>query len=78
MACCGQNRKSHRAIAPSVVVHYDVAATPIFEYLGVTSLTVIGPNTGRTYRFAQPGARVEVDERDQEAVAHIPKLRRVY
>jgi hypothetical protein len=40
-------------------------------------MTVTGAATGRTYRFDRPGARAEVDPRDQESVARVPHLRRI-
>lgn len=46
-----------------------------FEYAGRTGLTVMGPATGRTYRFNAPGAVVEVDPRDAPQVAAVPRLR---
>jgi hypothetical protein len=52
-------------------------STPIFEYLGATSLTVVGSATGRVYSFDGPGARSEVDGRDQPSVARVPLLRRI-
>ncbi len=48
-----------------------------FVYLGRTALTAIGPLTGNTYRFRQPGARVRVDRLDAASLAQIPVLRRV-
>jgi hypothetical protein len=47
---------------------------PIFEYVGVTALTVVSPVTRKTYRFERPGARVEVDMRDRSWVAFVPNL----
>ena len=47
---------------------------PVFEYVGVTALTIVSPVTRKTYRFAQPGARVEVDVRDRSWVAFVPNL----
>ncbi len=47
-----------------------------FEYTGTTALTVIGPYTGRRYRFNRPGARLTVDGRDAFALVHVPVLRR--
>ena len=52
-------------------------STPVFEYLGATSLTVVGSATGRVYSFDRPGARSEVDTRDQPSVARVPLLRRI-
>jgi hypothetical protein len=48
-----------------------------FEYVGRTGLTVIGPATGRRYRFERPGARLEVDLKDRRSLAGVPHLRQV-
>jgi hypothetical protein len=47
------------------------------EYTGRTALTVVSPLTGRRYRFAEQGARVEVDGRDLFWMASYPNLQRV-
>jgi hypothetical protein len=49
----------------------------IFEYVGTTQLTVLGPVTQKLYRFDGPRARIAVDSRDVPSVAAVPKLRRV-
>lgn len=49
--------------------------TPVFEYIGATALTIVSPVTRKTYRFEQPGARVEVDVRDRSWVAFVPNLK---
>jgi hypothetical protein len=46
-----------------------------FEYLGNTGMTVVGPVTGKRYRFDRPGARVEVDLHDRQSLARVPGLR---
>ncbi len=47
-----------------------------FEYLGSTSLTVVGPVSRRRYFFdARLVPVVAVDPRDREALAAVPKLR---
>jgi hypothetical protein len=38
---------------------------------------VIGPATGRRYRFDRPGARLEVDLKDRRSLAGVPHLRQV-
>jgi len=48
----------------------------MFEYTGQTALTVRGPLTGRSYRFAYPGAQVFVDKREAAALTAVPHLRR--
>ncbi len=49
----------------------------IFQYLGTTAVSVIGPVTRRLYRFDRPQARVAVDARDASSIAAVPNLRRV-
>lgn len=53
-----------------------VSSAPYFEYVGKTGLTVVGPVTGRRYRFARPGAVLAVDKRDSSSMAGVPNLRR--
>jgi hypothetical protein len=48
-----------------------------FEYVGRTGLTVVGPVTGRRYRFERPGARLEVDLKDRRSIAAVPHLRQI-
>ena len=48
----------------------------VFEYIGKTALTAIGPISGRHYRFSRPGAILEVDPRDSASLAAVPHLRR--
>lgn len=52
-------------------------STAFFQYLGATALTARGPKSGRTYRFAHPGAVVAVDPRDLAALTAVPGLRQV-
>jgi hypothetical protein len=48
-----------------------------FEYVGASALTVVGPVSGRRYRFEHVGARVTIDPRDRPAIARVPRLRQV-
>jgi hypothetical protein len=48
-----------------------------FKYLGLTGMTVIGPGTGKRYRFNGPGSTVEVDLRDRPSLAALPQLRQM-
>lgn len=66
MACCGRQRLQIVAPVPPVV----------FEYVGRTTLRVVGPATRRDYWFSQPGARVAVDGRDAAGLAAVSQLRR--
>lgn len=54
-----------------------VSPKPVFEYTGATALTVVSPVTRKTYRFAEPGARIEIDPRDRPWVAFVPNLIKV-
>lgn len=49
-------------------------ATPVFEYVGSTALTVVSPLTHKVYRFEKQGARAEVDHRDRSWIAFVPSL----
>ena len=82
--CCGQNRAMARAAALAAA---SSAAKPparvsgaephaiVFEYAGSGSVTIRGPVTGQSYRFARPGDRVRVDPRDRASLAALPALR---
>jgi hypothetical protein len=48
---------------------------PVYEYVGATALTVIGPGSGLRYRFDRPGAALAVDPRDRAALDAVPLLR---
>jgi hypothetical protein len=52
-------------------------ARVVFEYVGRTGLTVIGAVSGKQYRFARPGARLEVDPRDGISMRMVPHLRQL-
>lgn len=67
MACCGGRRAA--AAAPVVPV--------TFEYVGRSTLRVVGAVTGRNYWFSQSGARVAVDGRDASSVDGVPHLVRL-
>jgi len=47
----------------------------VFEYVGNTAMTVVGPATGKRYRFDRQGARLEEHLRDRRALAAAPHLR---
>jgi hypothetical protein len=72
MSCCGKAR-SNIVPAPTVAR----PATFLFEYVGLTRLSVVGFATRTHYRFDQPGARVLVNGRDRANLATIPTLRLV-
>ena len=48
-----------------------------FQYIGATGLTLLGPMSGKRYRFESPGALVTVDPRDKRALAGVSVLRQV-
>ena len=45
-----------------------------FQYLGVESLKVRGPYSGRIYQFPATGTRLPVDPRDRAALRQVPNL----
>jgi hypothetical protein len=51
------------------------ARAVVFEYVGHSSLTVVGPASGRCYQFSRTGASLVVDERDRETLNGIRSLR---
>jgi hypothetical protein len=53
------------------------SSVPTFQYIGSTGLTVRGPVSGKTYRFARTGSTVVVDERDAPYFGGVPSLRKV-
>ena len=79
--CCGRYDKqtSHTVSEPALIHRPQttpdkISGIPI-RYEGRTAMTVIGPVSGRVYRFSSPGSRVELDPRDASSLAAIPKLR---
>ena len=81
MGCCGKNRPVARLaqVHETPRVTFTPPATKsaeYFEYVGKTALTAVGPVTRRRYRFAGPGAIVEVDGYDAPAMTGVPNLRR--
>jgi hypothetical protein len=80
MVCCGQRRALASGNGRTVEANRPprpVARVALYEYTGTTGMTVMGPLSGRRYRFAQPGAKVQVDSRDVSSLAGLPNLRRV-
>jgi hypothetical protein len=88
MSCCGKMRLA--AGAPATIARQGPPAglSPaqaqgprqsrvFFEYVGRTGLTVVGPVTGKRYRFDRPGARLEVDLKDRRSIAAVPHLRQI-
>ncbi len=89
MSCCGQRRMAamgslaHRptgmaSTTPGVSPVARPMARPlrlIYECVSATVLT--SQRTGRRYRFDRPGARLEVDTRDQAMADARLELRRV-
>lgn len=81
MGCCGKNRSVARFAPVDETPRVTFTPPPTinaeyFEYVGKTALTAVGPVTRRRYRFAGPGAVVEVDGYDAPAMAGVPNLRR--
>ncbi len=82
MSCCGQNRQRlsdfdsrRQMVGPSPVQKRTSSRSLVyFEYVGKTGLTVIGPITGKQYRFPKPGAKIAVDSNDAPLLTTIPRL----
>jgi hypothetical protein len=81
MSCCGREHQptgpviSSTAARQSRALERSFAVT--FEYVGASALTVVGPVSGRRYRFEHGGAPVTIDPRDRPALARVPRLRQV-
>ncbi len=55
----------------------NLAGDVLFQYTGFTGLTVIGPVTGKVYRFEQKDARLLIDKQDVALMHKVPVLKRV-
>ena len=86
--CCGQKRTQvHRSIQDRRISNrnertgfqsqFENSHLAYFQYIGQKKLTVLGPKSNKSYRFANPGAVVAVDSRDKRALAGVPMLRLV-
>ncbi len=79
MSCCGKNRRA--SSTPIRTMSHGGGPSPgglrvrPLQYVGSSTLTALGPSTGRVYRFTAPGARLTVDPRDWSAMARLPALR---
>ena len=79
--CCGRNTNqssnntnAQTAAARPQTTNVGMAGIPA-QYLGNTAMTVLGAVSGKVYKFNHPGARVELDRRDLNALATVPKLK---
>jgi hypothetical protein len=85
MTCCGKQRQQYQAATQTHQTDEQRAGrtasvrdtVAYFEYTGRTSLTVMGPVTGKRYRFEAPGDIAAVDQMDRVGVAAVPNLRQV-
>jgi len=84
MPCCGNKRSqitaTQHAAEPATSAGTQQYLLPPrtvrFRYDGMTALTVMGQITRSRYRFAFPGATLDVDSRDASSMAAVPHLRR--
>lgn len=84
MSCCGKHRAASAAPPPRIPTATTGNAAPpprqtsvFFEYVGRTGLTIVGPVSGRRYRFDAPGSRQPVDRADKPSLAAVRVLRQV-
>ncbi len=79
--CCGRNQKSLQYNAPNRMAAFPAPANTgpqsgsMFQYLGKTALTVVGPVTGARYRFERPGSQLFVNPRDRAGLSRVPVLK---
>ena len=71
--CCGRAR----SISSGPRLDSPPRNGVVFAYLGRTALSVKGPATGAVYRFVAPGARLQVDARDADALRKVAVLRAI-
>jgi hypothetical protein len=85
MPCCGNKRRQLQVAlsgrmperkpgTPSVA--FTALSAVYFTYVGRSGLTILGPVSGRSYRFYRPGIAIAVDGRDAEYLNPVPYLRR--
>ena len=84
MGCCGQRRQQLRRGVPatrsreeSVDLSSELEAvypSVYFQFLGREAVTLVGPISGKRYRFAQYGAVVAVDPRDRRSLEAVRYL----
>ena len=86
MPCCGNKRaqaatqplRVNAALAQSFGRQQVIVPDQVrYRYDGHTTLTVVGPISRTHYRFAFPGAVLDVDTRDAPAFMALPHLRRI-
>jgi hypothetical protein len=80
--CCGSNRAAVRAAVmaqgaspPAAVGPQSAVSVIMFEYLGNGAMSIRGAVSGKLYRFARQGERLQVDARDRPALVAMPVLR---
>lgn len=87
MSCCGSKRNEYKRVIAvqrtSATTDNPPAAVKVredalFEYAGLTGLTVTGSVTGNMYHFTQNGGPQFVDYRDAGEMMGNPLLKRVY
>ena len=76
MACCG-GAQPRRWSTGQGAVGQPPSPFVAMEYTGTTGMTVVGPRSGRVYRFDRPGARLQVDLRDVPGLRTVPRLKRL-
>jgi hypothetical protein len=85
MSCCGKHRAAGGGPPPRIPTTTNGHSTRpparqtsvFFEYVGRTGLTVVGPVSGRRYRFDAPGSRQPIDPADKPSLAAVQLLRQV-
>jgi hypothetical protein len=72
--CCGRNSQATNTVGGQAAAARS-QSTAGAQYVGKTAMTVLGPVSGKIYRFSSPGERVELDRRDLTGLASVPKLK---
>jgi hypothetical protein len=72
--CCGRNNQTTN-LGSGQATAARPQTTAGAQYIGKTAMTVLGPVSGKIYRFGNSGERVELDRRDLSGLASVPKLK---
>jgi hypothetical protein len=72
--CCGRNNQTINTVDGQVAAARS-QSTAGAQYVGKTAMAVLGPVSGKMYRFNYPGEYVELDRRDLTGLASVPKLK---
>jgi hypothetical protein len=81
MACCGQRRSSSGEMKLPTGINSSAfkpsLQRAVYEYVGESSMVVVGAITGTSYRFPSRGTRAEIRTQDAAFMDGVPNLRKL-